>query len=95
MAAYLQAEIQPHERLHLTAGGRYEQFALDSVSEGRPVFRTGLNYRFGQASYPRASVGQGFRFPSIAEKFIAELGRPRATACSTLGSAASTPERPG
>ena len=59
-----------HERLHVTVGGRYEQFILDSVSVGRPVFRTGLNYRFGQASYLRASMGQGFRFPSIAEKFI-------------------------
>ncbi len=70
VAAYLQVELQPHERLHVTAGGRYEQFVLDSVSLGQPVFRTGLNYRFGQASYLRASVGQGFRFPSIAEKFI-------------------------
>ena len=70
VAGYLQVEIQPHERLHVTAGGRYEQFVLDSVSLGQPVFRTGLNYRFGQASYLRASIGQGFRFPSIAEKFI-------------------------
>ena len=70
VAGYLRVEIQPHERLHVTAGGRYEQFVLDSVSLGQPVFRTGLNYRFGQASYLRASIGQGFRFPSIAEKFI-------------------------
>ena len=70
VAAYLQLELQPHERLHVTVGGRYEQFVLDSVSLGQPVFRAGLNYRFGQASYLRASVGQGFRFPSIAEKFI-------------------------
>ncbi|MDB4787293.1 TonB-dependent receptor [Flavobacteriales bacterium] len=69
-AAYLQIDAQPHERLHLTAGTRYEHFSLDSVSTGKSVFRTGINYRFGQASFLRASIGQGFRFPSIAEKFI-------------------------
>ena len=69
-AAYLQIDAHPAERLHLTAGLRYEHFTLDSLSLGRTVFRTGLNYRFGQASFFRASFGQGFRFPSIAEKFI-------------------------
>ena len=70
MAAYLQLDAEPHERLHLTAGARHEHFILDQVTQGRTVFRAGLNYRFGQASYLRASMGQGFRFPSIAEKFI-------------------------
>jgi outer membrane cobalamin receptor len=69
-AAYLQLDVQPHERLHLTLGGRYEHFTLDNVSLGKSVFRTGVNYRFGQASFLRASIGEGFRFPSIAEKFI-------------------------
>lgn len=69
-AAYIQLDVQPHQRLHLTAGTRYEHFVLDSVSTGRSVYRAGLNYRFGEASYLRASLGQGFRFPSIAEKFI-------------------------
>ena len=69
-AAYLQVDAHPHKRLHLTVGSRYEHFTLDSVSLGKTVFRTGLNYRFGQASFLRASIGQGFRFPSIAEKFI-------------------------
>ena len=69
-AAYIQLDMQPHQRLHLTAGTRYEHFELDSVSTGRTVYRAGLNYRFGEASFLRASLGQGFRFPSIAEKFI-------------------------
>lgn len=69
-AAYVQLDANPAERLNVTAGLRYEHFTLDSVSLGRTVFRTGLNYRFGQASFFRASYGQGFRFPSIAEKFI-------------------------
>lgn len=69
-AAYLQVDAHPMDRLHVTVGGRYEHFVLDSTALGRSVFRTGINYRFGQAGFLRASIGQGFRFPSIAEKFI-------------------------
>lgn len=36
----------------------------------KPVLRAGANYRLGQATYLRASFGQGFRFPSIAERYI-------------------------
>lgn len=38
--------------------------------EGRPVFRIGANYQAAQATYLRASWGQGYRYPTIAEKFI-------------------------
>jgi outer membrane receptor protein involved in Fe transport len=34
------------------------------------VFRTGINYHAFRATYIRASIGQGYRFPSIAERFI-------------------------
>ncbi|MCE3279488.1 MAG: hypothetical protein K0S44_1679 [Bacteroidetes bacterium] len=39
-------------------------------SKVKPVSRLGLNYQFAKASYLRASFGQGFRFPSVAERFI-------------------------
>ncbi len=38
--------------------------------EGRPVFRVGANYQAAKATYLRASWGQGYRYPTIAEKFI-------------------------
>lgn len=34
-----------------------------------PVFRVGLNYQATEGTFLRLSFGQGFRFPSIAEKF--------------------------
>jgi outer membrane receptor protein involved in Fe transport len=34
------------------------------------VFRAGLNYQIAEETYIRGSFGQGFRFPTIAEKFI-------------------------
>ncbi len=40
------------------------------VVEGKPVFRLGANYRAGAATYFRASWGQGYRYPTIAEKFV-------------------------
>lgn len=69
-AAYFQVDKKVGERLNLSGGVRYEQFVLNSEKNGKPVFRAGANYKFGQASYLRASYGQGYRFPSIAEKFI-------------------------
>ena len=38
--------------------------------ESQPVFRLGLNYQAAEATYLRASWGQGYRYPTIAEKFI-------------------------
>lgn len=39
-------------------------------SKIKPVLRFGLNYRVLPGAYIRTSFGQGFRFPSIAERFI-------------------------
>jgi outer membrane cobalamin receptor len=36
----------------------------------RPVMRIGATYRIAEATFFRASYGQGYRFPCIAEKFI-------------------------
>jgi iron complex outermembrane receptor protein len=69
-AAYFQVDKKIGERLNLSGGVRYEQFVLNSEKNGKPVFRAGANYKLGQATYMRASYGQGYRFPSIAEKFI-------------------------
>lgn len=70
IASYLQLDKKVGDRLNLSAGIRYEYFKINGVDESKPVFRSGLSYRFGQETYIRASYGQGFRFPTIAEKFI-------------------------
>ncbi len=56
-------------RLTASAGFRYEYFKLDDRTFSKPVFRAGLNYQVGPATFVRASFGQGFRFPSMAEAF--------------------------
>ena len=70
-------------RINISLGARYESFRLhsedkyfiggDSINDftaGKPVFRTGINYQVAEATYVRASWGQGYRFPSMAELFI-------------------------
>ncbi len=35
-----------------------------------PLFRIGVNYQAAEATFIRASFGQGFRYPTIAERYI-------------------------
>jgi len=56
--------------LTLSIGARYEIFKMDNDKDNsNPVFRTGLNYQVAESSFLRASFGQGFRYPTIAEKY--------------------------
>lgn len=38
--------------------------------EVKPVLRLGMNYKLANYTYLRASWGQGYRYPTIAEKYI-------------------------
>ncbi|MDO8366867.1 MAG: TonB-dependent receptor [Saprospiraceae bacterium] len=40
------------------------------TKEAKPVLRFGASYQIAQATYFRASWGQGYRYPTIAEKYI-------------------------
>ncbi|HNW97041.1 MAG TPA: TonB-dependent receptor [Bacteroidales bacterium] len=55
----------------LSLGVRYEIYKMDQDQDNsKPVFRTGLNYELTKSTFLRGSFGQGFRYPSIAEKYI-------------------------
>lgn len=69
-SAYGQLDKKFFDKLNVSAGVRYEYFEINKVSDSKPVFRIGASYQAAKASYLRASFGQGYRFPSIAEKFI-------------------------
>jgi iron complex outermembrane receptor protein len=72
VAAYTQVELN-YKILSLQGGLRYEIAAVDSIVEkGRPVFRSGLNIQAAKATFFRASWGQGYRIPTIAEKYLAQ-----------------------
>ncbi len=52
------------------AGAYRDTIQTATVRDARPVFRAGVNYQPAQFTYVRASWGQGYRYPTIAEKFI-------------------------
>jgi outer membrane cobalamin receptor len=85
VAGYIQADKKFFDRLFITVGIRGEYYRIDTVNTEyrmnlskndtitlpfRPVMRAGATYRIGEATFVRASYGQGYRFPSIAEKYV-------------------------
>ncbi len=70
LAAYAQLEKRIG-RLILTGGIRKESFKEDSVNASSPlVYRAGANFELFKYTHIRASYGEGYRFPSVAERFI-------------------------
>jgi iron complex outermembrane receptor protein len=74
VAVYSQMDIQAG-RLGLSLGGRLESTRIESDPRIRfPVFRSGMTYALRPATHLRASVGQGFRAPSVAERYVRAVG---------------------
>jgi len=72
VAGYSQFEIRPLRRLKAVGGVRIEQNSLDGINDKIvPVFRAGLNWQAADYTFLRASFGQAYRYPSIAEKHAA------------------------
>ena len=85
IAAYGQYEHKIG-KLDITAGVRLEYFEMDGKSGDTdfmlskkdsltipiyPVFRTGFHYELAKYTHLRASLGQGIRYPSVAERYTA------------------------
>ncbi|MEY4603540.1 MAG: hypothetical protein RIT43_832 [Bacteroidota bacterium] len=71
ISAYTQLETKINKTLNLSGGGRLEYFQLnDTVTALKPIFRAGTSIKIYQETYLRASYGQGYRFPTITERFI-------------------------
>jgi len=71
ISAYTQVESKYNKSLNISAGGRFEYFRLnDSITVMKPIFRAGASLKLYQETYLRASYGQGYRFPTITERFI-------------------------
>ncbi len=69
-AIYTQAD-KKYKKLSVSLGARWETFRLeDEQANSQPVCRAGINYEIFDKTNIRASFGQGFRYPAIAEKYI-------------------------
>lgn len=83
VAAYVQGDAR-YGRLKFSLGVRLEYFKVDTAMTKteirfgndtvffpiKPVARLGANYQVAEATFLRASFGQGYRFPAVSEKFI-------------------------
>jgi outer membrane receptor protein involved in Fe transport len=84
LAAYAQADKKIGSKLNASLGIRLENnvlfnpgfsYLLGTVEpseeeETKPVLRAGLNYALAKATFLRASWGQGYRYPTVAERYI-------------------------
>ncbi|NBX79599.1 MAG: TonB-dependent receptor [Flavobacteriales bacterium] len=71
VSAYAQLDSKFNKSLIVSAGGRLEYFRLnDTITATKPIFRAGASLKLYQETYLRGSYGQGFRFPTITERFI-------------------------
>jgi outer membrane receptor protein involved in Fe transport len=71
LAGYIQLDYKVH-RFNFMVGGRYEYYRLDTINFKRPVGTAGINFQAAKATWIRANASQGFRFPSLAERFADE-----------------------
>lgn len=81
IAGYVQVD-KKFGKLTTSLGVRGEYYRIDTAyTRGyinkkinnlpfQPVFRAGLNYHLFEYTFLRASFGQGYRFPTIAEKYV-------------------------
>jgi outer membrane receptor protein involved in Fe transport len=70
LGVYAQVEKQFFKRLTLLLGGRWEYYHIADLTENKPIFRAGLNLQAARGTFFRFSVGQGYRAPSIGERYI-------------------------
>ena len=71
VSAYLQAENEIKDMVFTSIGVRGEYYQLnDSITALKPIFRAGVNFKLYPSTFLRVSYGQGYRFPSITERYI-------------------------
>jgi len=71
LSGYAEVDFNAFKIINFSVGARLEYYSMnDSTNETKPVFRAGVSLKLLQETYLRASVGQGFRYPTIAEKYI-------------------------
>lgn len=62
-------------KLNTSLGVRLESVKIDTLErETQPVIRLGLNYEIIEGTNIRASFGQAFRVPSVAERYVSTTG---------------------
>jgi outer membrane cobalamin receptor len=71
LSGYAELEADIFNIINFSAGFRLEYNGLNGISgDVKTIFRGGANLKLAQETYLRMSIGQGYRYPTIAERFI-------------------------
>ncbi|MCU0422412.1 MAG: TonB-dependent receptor [Bacteroidia bacterium] len=69
-AGFIQLDYQ-YKRWNISAGLRYEVNRIDTNEENRrPLTKIGFNYRLAPQTFLRMNYGEGYRFPTIGERYV-------------------------
>ncbi|MCC6180747.1 MAG: TonB-dependent receptor [Bacteroidia bacterium] len=70
-SGYIQLDKKMWHVLNLSGGVRYEYFKMNNLnSVVAPIFRAGANLQVTKGTFVRVSYGQGYRYPTITERYI-------------------------
>lgn len=70
-SGYMQLDKKFWHVLNLSGGIRYEYFKMNNLqSVVAPIYRAGANLQITRGTYVRTSYGQGYRYPTITERYI-------------------------
>ena len=71
LSVYAELEKKLWNLVNFSFGVRGEYYNLNNeLKATKPIFRVGANMKIMQETYLRMSYGQGYRFPTIAERYI-------------------------
>ncbi len=70
-SGYIQIDKKFWSILNVSGGFRYEYFKMNNLnSVVAPIYRVGASLQVLKYTYVRSSYGQGFRYPTITERYI-------------------------
>lgn len=71
ISGYAEVQDDFFNALNISVGVRLESYQLNGqLADIKPVFRAGATLKVLQETHIRGSWGQGYRYPTIAERFI-------------------------
>ncbi len=73
LAGYIQLDKKAWDVLNLSGGVRYEYYqANNQQSAATPIYRAGASLQILKGTWIRTSIGDGFRYPTITERYITD-----------------------
>ena len=73
LAGYVQIDKKAWDVLNLSGGVRYEYYQTNNQqSAATPIYRAGASLQVLKGTWIRTSIGDGFRYPTITERYITD-----------------------